>query len=330
MSSSHSSIKNALTLQACFLLASIVSGIGTGFAEAQDREERNPLALQAPLFKYAELKDLDLMNLDGAPISWKDSSRLRVYAFLGCDCPVAKLYGRRIEELQARYSNPSNPGDSIEWVGVMSSPQDTVEDIRHFARELHLEFPFVRDADQAIASRLRVSRTAEVILVNRKNEVIYRGRIDDQYAPGVTKSKVAREDLANAIDAALRGETPEIAITEPVGCRISFDRKPATAEASNSMAAMFADSIVPIFNKHCTECHRPGEIGPFDITDRSEIQGWSEMILEVLDNGRMPPWHADPNHGSFKNARAISREEIETVRQWVRAGAPLGELAHLG
>jgi hypothetical protein len=77
------------------------------------------------------------------------------------------------------------------------------------------------------------------------------------------------------------------------------------------------------------ECHRPGEIGPFDITDVVELPGWSEMILEVIDNGRMPPWHADPKHGVFKNSRSMNREEIEVVRQWVRAGAPIGDTKSL-
>jgi len=265
-----------------------------------------------------------LKSIDDRPIEWPTGSKLRVYAFLGCDCPVAKLYARRLEELQSRFATRG-----VQWVGVMSNPQDNVEDIRGFAKEIDFTFPMVKDADQSLAQSWKISRTAEVVLVNEQNEVLYRGRVDDQYAPGITRSKTTREDLANAISSSLDGKTPEIAVTEPVGCKIAYLTKSTPSDEPSSPSISYADSIAAIFNKHCTECHRQGEIGPFDITNTDELQGWSEMILETIDTGRMPPWHADPAHGSFKNSRSISREEIETVRQWVRAGAPLGDTSKL-
>ncbi|MFM7977318.1 MAG: alkyl hydroperoxide reductase, partial [Pirellula sp.] len=190
-------------------------------------------------------------------------------------------------------------------------------------------FPLVKDTDQSLAQSWKITRTAEVILVDAQNQVVYRGRVDDQYAPGITRSKTTREDLATAISSALNGKTTEIAVTEPVGCKIAYRSRSAPSNEPSSPTVNYADSIAAIFNKHCTECHRPGEIGPFDITNTDELQGWSEMILETIDTGRMPPWHADPAHGSFKNSRSISKEEIETVRQWVRAGAPLGDTSKL-
>ncbi len=265
-----------------------------------------------------------LTSIDEQPIQWKPDSKLRVYAFLGCDCPVAKLYARRLDELRERFGS-----QGIEWVGVMSNPQDSLEDIRAFAKEIDVAFPFVKDSDQSLALTWKISRTAEVVLVNPQNDVLYRGRVDDQYAPGITRSKSTREDLASAIAAILEGKTPEISVTEPVGCKIAYVRKAAPSDNPQTPPVTYADSVVGIFNKHCTECHRPGEIGPFDITNTAELQGWSEMILETIDTGRMPPWHADPAHGSFKNSRSISRDEIETVRQWVRAGAPLGDTSGL-
>ena len=269
-------------------------------------------------------KSVALRDIHGSDILWNDTSKLRVYAFLGCDCPVAKLYARRLEELSQRFAS-----HGIEWVGVISNPQDSIDDIEHFAKEIEVTFPFIKDSDQSLADSWKISRTAEVVLVNPQNEVLYHGRVDDQYAPGITRSKTTREDLALAIDAALEGNTPEIAVTEPVGCKIAYVRKSNPSETPETPKVTYADSVAAIFNKHCTECHRPGEIGPFDITNTDELQGWSEMILETIDTRRMPPWHADPGHGSFKNARSMPREEIETVRQWVRTGAPLGDTSQL-
>ena len=38
----------------------------------------------------------------------------------------------------------------------------------------------------------------------------------------------------------------------------------------------------------------------------------------------MPPWHADPAIGHFRNNRSLSQKDIDTVVAWVTAGAPQG------
>ncbi|MFO0943471.1 MAG: hypothetical protein U0930_22275 [Pirellulales bacterium] len=76
--------------------------------------------------------------------------------------------------------------------------------------------------------------------------------------------------------------------------------------------------------KNCYECHRSGEIGPFDISDYEDLQGWGEMLVEVMDQKRMPPWHADPRHGSFKNERKLPDGMLDVVRKWIDEGMPYG------
>src|SRR5256885_922536 len=39
----------------------------------------------------------------------------------------------------------------------------------------------------------------------------------------------------------------------------------------------------------------------------------------------MPPWFADPAHGSFSNDRRLSPEEIETLAAWADGGAKEGD-----
>ena len=39
----------------------------------------------------------------------------------------------------------------------------------------------------------------------------------------------------------------------------------------------------------------------------------------------MPPWHADPGYGPWKNDRSLAPEEVDTIVRWVKAGAPRGE-----
>jgi hypothetical protein len=72
------------------------------------------------------------------------------------------------------------------------------------------------------------------------------------------------------------------------------------------------------------ECHRADEIGPFSLEDFEEVVGWADMCLEVIDQGRMPPWHASPEHGSFANSRHMPETDKTLLRQWVAAGMPYG------
>src|SRR5262249_10522461 len=39
---------------------------------------------------------------------------------------------------------------------------------------------------------------------------------------------------------------------------------------------------------------------------------------------RMPPWHADPKFGHFRNDSTLSDDEKQTIYEWVAAGAPEG------
>jgi peroxiredoxin len=259
-----------------------------------------------------------ILDISGRRVSWNGDQPLRVLAFLGCECPVARLYAKRLQELHREYAPRG-----VQFIGVMSNLHDSIEDIQHFQSTYLVDFPLAKDGDQRLAKLSQATRTAEVIVVDSAAHVVYRGRIDDQYAPGIKRARSTRHELRDAIDRFLAGQTPEIQTTEPVGCLIAWDKAP------ESTGITYANSVASILYRHCYECHRPGEIGPFDISNANEIKGWADMILEVIDDGRMPPWHADPAHGSFKNSRSMTRAEIDTLRQWVRDGAPLGDLATL-
>ena len=89
----------------------------------------------------------------------------------------------------------------------------------------------------------------------------------------------------------------------------------------------YSKQVSRILQSHCVACHRPGEIAPFSLTVYRQAAGWSSMIAEVVDEGRMPPWHASPEHGKFTNDARLSNDEKKMIRDWVAAGSPEGEPA---
>jgi len=268
-----------------------------------------------------DLRALELQSIEGQVVTGADA-RLRVYCVLGTECPVSRFYAARLEQLSQQFAEAG-----VRFVGIHCNLNDSEADIRKFAQELNVSFPQVRDAMQVIARRLQATRVPEVMLVDASGVIRYRGRVDDQYSPGVKRSAPMVSHLQLAISALLAGKEPLESRTEPVGCLITFEKSELPTAPATEFT--YCKTIAPLFNEHCVECHRPGEIGPFDISNYEELRGWAEMIVEVVEQKRMPPWHAAPEYGAFKNERHMPDSGLAILKEWVRAGAPYGDKADL-
>jgi len=104
---------------------------------------------------------------------------------------------------------------------------------------------------------------------------------------------------------------------------IAFTRG-ASSGSSDKDGVTFSKDVAPIFYKHCAECHRPSNIGPFSVLTYKDVLPWAESIREKVSAREMPPWHADSRYGEFLNDRRLSKEEIETIVTWVVQGAKEG------
>jgi hypothetical protein len=89
-------------------------------------------------------------------------------------------------------------------------------------------------------------------------------------------------------------------------------------------APTFYKDVLPIFQKNCQVCHRPGEIGPMPLLDYESVRPWAKSIKASVLSRKMPPWFADPNFGRFANDRRLSDADIGKIAAWVDAGSPEG------
>lgn len=245
-----------------------------------------------------------------------------VVAFVGAECPLARLYGPRLAELAEQWP------DKVAIVGIDSNQQDSLQEIGSYAARHDIKFPILKDTGNVVADRFGAERTPEVFVLDRDRTIRYQGRIDDQYgfADGVGFQRPApsRKDLAAAVDELLAGQAVSVPTTQTIGCVIGRVRK-----ADPQSEVTYSNQIARIFQQHCVECHRPGQIGPFVMTGYDEVVGWGEMIREVVDQGRMPPWHANPAYGHFQNDLRLSDDEKQLVAKWVEAGCPEGDPSQL-
>jgi peroxiredoxin len=245
--------------------------------------------------------------------------KLVVVAFLGTECPLAKLYAGRLQAIADEYGKRG-----VAVVAVMSNVQDSLGEIAAYVRRHELTYPVLKDRRNEVADLFGAQRTPQVFVLDRERTVRYEGRIDDQYLVGRIREKPTREDLRAALEELLTDKPVTIPRTDSIGCIIGRVRD---AKADSSVT--YARDIAPILQDRCISCHREGEIGPFELTSYEETAGWGEMIAEVVRERRMPPWHADPKHGTFANDRSMPSAEKDLIYEWVKNGCPEGDPADL-
>ncbi len=89
----------------------------------------------------------------------------------------------------------------------------------------------------------------------------------------------------------------------------------------------FYKDVLPILQKNCQTCHRPGEAAPFSLMSYETTRPYAKSIKAAVLTRQMPPWFADPHFGKFANDRTLSEADIKTVVAWVDSGAKAGNPA---
>ena len=169
--------------------------------------------------------------------------------------------------------------------------------------------------------------TPEAFLLDRDRVVRDWGRIDDQYGfktgAGYVKPKLNERFLANALEEVLAGKPVTKPVVKADGCLIGRVKHQPHGDVT------YSNQIARILNSRCVSCHRAGEVAPFAMTSYDEVQGWAEMIGEVVSEGRMPPWFADPQFGHFANEARLTDDEKSLIATWINNGAPEGDKSQL-
>src|SRR5581483_11339105 len=98
----------------------------------------------------------------------------------------------------------------------------------------------------------------------------------------------------------------------------------ATAFAADSQVT-FNKDVLPILERNCQVCHRPGEIGPMSFLTFESTRPWAKAIKVAVATKKMPPWFADSRYGHFANEKRLSDADITTLVSWADHGAPEGD-----
>ena len=95
--------------------------------------------------------------------------------------------------------------------------------------------------------------------------------------------------------------------------------------AEESTSVTFNKDVLPILQKNCQICHRPGEIAPMSFLTYQDTRPWAKAIKTAVVTRKMPPWFADTAYGHFADDKTLGASDIKTLSAWADGGAAEGD-----
>jgi len=180
--------------------------------------------------ELADQLKFSLDDLNGVPheIQAKPGIKVVAIVFLSTECPIARSYLTKLNELHASWSKDASP---VKLFGVSSDPFVTGQEAKTFADEFKVRFPILYDQKGRLAQNLTPSHVPEAFVFDAKSHLAYRGRIDDTYAEvGRRRPAATQNDLEDAVAAVIKGVPVKSSRTTPVGCPLEAWKSRANAK----------------------------------------------------------------------------------------------------
>jgi hypothetical protein len=236
-----------------------------------------------------------------------------VLAFVDSREPRSAAALQRVAELELFY-RPRG----VQFVAVYPDANESLDSIAAAAADLDLKFPVLLDCQHQLADALGITQTPTLCLLDGDLALQYRGRLSDSLGLQ-TPPATPREQLVEAIESQLMHREIRDPQTAVEGSEIARTRAP-----SDLPGVTYTKDVQPILQRKCQSCHRAGQTAPFELASYDDAVRWSEMIAEVVSQRRMPPWHADHRHSTFRNDRSLTDAEANTLLAWSQGEHPRG------
>jgi thiol-disulfide isomerase/thioredoxin len=159
-----------------------------------------------------------LMGVDGRRYSLSSFAEHPVVAlvFVGNGCPSVKAYAEELNRLHRLYGPRGVQLVAVNANNASLSPSDTLPQMIQAAREWQWDFPYVKDADGALARACGATTTPHAFVFDGQRRLRYRGRIADSRQPSTATS----HDLGNALEDLVAGRPVGMADAPALGCSI--------------------------------------------------------------------------------------------------------------
>ena len=169
------------------------------------------------VFTSSILSSVKLINAaDKKIISIPLIAKNKLFIFLSPECPLCQNYTIILNKIKNEFGN-----DAMIFA-IVPGKTYSVESVNAFAKKYKINFTLLIDESLKLSHYLQASTTPEVIFLNNKNELVYKGAVDNWYKSlGKAISKPTENYLQDALMQHQKNESVLIKRTKPVGCLIN-------------------------------------------------------------------------------------------------------------
>lgn len=176
--------------------------------------------IDTPIGSYAP--DFELPGVDGQVhhlARYLEQWKAVGVVFICNHCSYVWSYLDRLKQIQIQFQSRECTLIGINANDATRYPEESFPNMKKFALEKSLNFPYLWDPTQDVAHSFGAQKTPEAFLINAQGIVCYRGRIDDSTEePQATQINY----LQNAIASLLAGEDVSPKLTEAIGRSIQW------------------------------------------------------------------------------------------------------------
>jgi thiol-disulfide isomerase/thioredoxin len=141
-----------------------------------------------------------------------------VVVFLANHCPVVQAYEDRIIDFTSDYKDK---GVKVVGIAVSDMEQDRLPGIKDYMKEKKSNYVYGYDESQQVGRAYGATNTPQFFVLDKDRVIKYMGAMDDSQ----NESKIKKTYLRDAVDAVLKGDSPEVSETRPVGCGVRYNKK---------------------------------------------------------------------------------------------------------
>lgn len=308
-----------------FAIVSMVGlALGMSVILAQEKKEQNApeqnasnQTLSALIKLNKKIENINFVSVTGEKKTLEElrGGNATIVAFLNFQCPISNKQTPELIELAEKYKEKK-----VNIIGVCCDVESPKELANHI-QEFKINFPVFYDPEHFVSTQFLADITPQVYLIDSAMTLRYFGRINDQHEDRATRNLIIKNhDLKEALSNVLANKEVLIQYTQPVGCPLDRVKKPLIEDGK----VTFYRDVLPILQKNCQECHRPGEAGPFPLLTFKDAYNWAELIQENVVSGVMPPWKPTTKSIPLRHDPRMSKQEIETINKWVEGGSAMG------
>lgn len=169
------------------------------------------------------VSDFSLRNVNGKTVSTKDYKNAKgfIVIFTCNHCPFAKLYTKRMNDLNRKFSKLNVPLIAINSMDTLVYDDETFALMQQKAKNDKFNFPYLQDASQEVGRQFGAEHTPMAFVIWKENNewvIKYKGAIDDNGE----QPQLAKPYISDAVNELILNEKISIPETESFGCRIFY------------------------------------------------------------------------------------------------------------